>query len=478
MRRTKIVATIGPASRDRAMLEALIKAGVNVVRLNFSHGVHADHLAVLKAVREITAARGQCVAVLQDLSGPKIRTGKVKGGGVIDLKVGARIAITVDETVEGSAERISTSYDPLPRDVKPGDAILLDDGNLELRVVACSADEVECKVVVGGGLKSNKGMNLPGVSLSAPALTEKDRQDLAFGVANGVDYVALSFVRKPEDVKEVKELIRSLGGTQPVIAKIEKREAVDDLERILEVADGAMVARGDLGVELSTEEVPVLQKRLIDLTNFAGKVVITATQMLESMIENPRPTRAEASDVANAILDGTDAIMLSAETASGAYPVQAVETMARIAGYTESHRGPREAQAIEEVRSRLLQGSHFAVARSLARVASSVAEELDCKLIVAFTESGSTAQLVSCYRPRVPIAGLTHNQETYHRLALWWGVVPVKSTFAPTTDEMIVQGERILKEAGLVAVGDRLLMLAGHSHTAGATNMLRVHTVA
>jgi pyruvate kinase len=361
--------------------------------------------------------------------------------------------------------------------VKAGDSILLDDGNLELRVVACSAEEVTCSVVVGGPLKSHKGMNLPGVSLSAPALTEKDRLDLAFGVASGVDYVALSFVRKAEDVKEVKELIRSLGGTQPVIAKIEKREAVNDLERILEVADGAMVARGDLGVELSTEEVPVLQKRLIDLTNFAGKVVITATQMLESMIENPRPTRAEASDVANAILDGTDAIMLSAETASGAYPVQAVETMARIAGYTESHRGPREAQAIEEIRSRILQGTQFAVARSLARVASSVAEELDCKLIVAFTESGSTARLVSCYRPRVPIAGLTHSEDTYRRLALWWGVVPVKSTFAPTTDEMIVQGERILKEAGLVAPGDRLLMLAGHSHTAGATNMLRVHSV-
>ncbi len=478
MRRTKIVATIGPASRDRGMLEALIKAGVNVVRLNFSHGVHEDHLAVLKTVREISAAFGQSVAVLQDLSGPKIRTGKVKGGGVIDLKVGAKLVISIDETLEGTAERISTSYDPLPRDVKAGDSILLDDGNLELRVVACSAEEVTCTVVVGGPLKSHKGMNLPGVSLSAPALTEKDRHDLAFGVANGVDYVALSFVRKPEDVKEVKELIRALGGTQPVIAKIEKREAVDDLERILEVADGAMVARGDLGVELSTEEVPVLQKRLIDLTNLAGKVVITATQMLESMIENPRPTRAEASDVANAILDGTDAIMLSAETAAGAYPVQAVETMARIAGYTEAHRGPREAQALEETRSRILQGSLFAVARSLARVASSVAEELDCKLIVAFTESGSTARLVSCYRPRVPIVGLTHNQDTFRRLALWWGVVPVKSTFAPNTDEMIVQGERILKEAGMVAVGDRLLMLAGHSHTAGATNMLRVHTVA
>ncbi len=477
MRRTKIVATIGPASRDRAVLEALIKAGVNVVRLNFSHGAHEDHRSVLQTVREISASLGQSVAVLQDLSGPKIRTGKVKGGGVIDLEVGAKIVITTDETVEGTAERISTSYDPLPHDVKPGDTILLDDGNLELRVVASWADQVECTVVVGGPLKSNKGMNLPGVSLSAPALTEKDRKDLAFGVASGVDYVALSFVRKPEDVREVKALIKQLGGTQPVIAKIEKREAVDDLERILVEADGAMVARGDLGVELSTEEVPVLQKRLIDLTNFAGKVVITATQMLESMIENPRPTRAEASDVANAILDGTDAIMLSAETASGAYPVQSVQTMARIAGYTEAHYGPRAAQTIEEIRSRILSGPHSAVARSLARVASTVAEELDCKLIVAFTESGSTARLVSCYRPRAPIAAITYNEDTYRRLALWWGVVPVKSTFATTTDEMIVQGEEILKKSGLAGPGDTILMLAGQSHTAGATNMLRVHTL-
>jgi pyruvate kinase len=477
MRRTKIVATIGPASSKRAVLEALVKAGVDVVRLNFSHGEHADHLAVLKAVREIASARAQSIAVLQDLSGPKIRTGKVKGGGVIDLKVGARLLITTDESVEGTAERISTTYDPLPGDVKAGDTILLDDGNLELRVVAATHDEVECTVVVGGPLKSNKGMNLPGVSLSAPALTEKDRKDLAFGVANGVDYVALSFVRKPEDVREVKELIRSLGGSQPVIAKIEKREAVDDLERILAVADGVMVARGDLGVELSTEEVPVLQKRLIDLTNFAGKVVITATQMLESMIESPRPTRAEASDVANAILDGTDAVMLSGETAAGAYPVQAVQTMARIAGYTEAHQGPRASHTLEEIRSRIMSGPHSAVARSLARVASSVAEELDCKLVVAFTESGSTARLVSCYRPRAPIAAITYNEDTFRRLALWWGVIPVKSTFAPTTDEMIVQGEQILKQAGLAGPGDTILMLAGQSHTAGATNMLRVHTL-
>jgi pyruvate kinase len=469
-RRTKIVATIGPASRDPAMLERLIRAGVNVVRLNFSHGEHADHLAVLQSTRAIAQRLDIPVAVLQDLSGPKIRTGKVRGGGPIELRSGERVVITTDETIEGSPSRISTTYDPLPRDVKPGDTILLDDGNLELRVLGTSEDEVECLIVHGGPLKSNKGMNLPGVTLSTPALTAKDRRDLAFGVEHKVDYVALSFVRQATDVLECKALIAEQGGSIPVIAKIEKREAVDDLVSILEVTDGVMVARGDLGVELSTEEVPTLQKRIIEMANGAGKVVITATQMLESMIEHSRPTRAEASDVANAILDGTDAIMLSAETASGRFPVEAVETMARIAAYTENHYGSRPP-------SRITAGQASMVARSLARVASTVAEELDCKLIVAFTESGATARLVSSYRPRVPIAAITYNENTYRRLALWWGVVPVPSEFAPTTDDMIVRGAELLKLKGLVVPGDTILMLAGQSHTAGATNMLRVHTI-
>ncbi len=470
MRRTKIVATVGPASRDRKVLEHLAQAGVDVVRLNFSHGEHQEHLAVLKAVREIAAALGHPIAVLQDLSGPKIRTGNLKGGGPVELKTGAKVVITTDEDFEGTAERISTTYDPLPKDVAPGDKILLDDGNLELRVVKASLDEVECEVVHGGLLKPHKGMNLPGVKLSTPALTEKDRRDLAFGVANGVDYVALSFVRQAADVEECKALIRSHGGSCPVIAKIEKREAMDDLPSILEVTDGVMVARGDLGVELSTEEVPTLQKRIIEMANASGKVVITATQMLESMIEHARPTRAEASDVANAILDGTDAIMLSAETASGLFPVEAVATMARIAGYTEEY-GSFRAPA------RVMGGSASQVARSLARVASTVAEELDCKLIVAFTESGTTARLLSAFRPRAPIAAVTYNEDTYRRLALWWGVVPVKSAFVETTDDMIVKGEALLKARGLVASGDTVLMLAGQSHTAGATNMLRVHTI-
>jgi pyruvate kinase len=469
MRRTKIVATVGPASRDPMVLARMIEAGANVVRLNFSHGDHAGHLAVMRTVREIAERTSRPLALLQDLSGPKIRTGRVRGEGV-ELKDGDKLAITTDESVEGTSEVISTTYDPLPHDVKRGDRILLDDGNLELRVVGVEDGRVLTEVVHGGRLKSHKGMNLPGVKLSTPALTEKDRRDLAFGVAEGVDYVALSFVRQAKDVEETKALVRSLGGSMPVIAKIEKREAIDDLPRILEAADGVMVARGDLGVELSTEEVPTLQKRIIEMANGAGKVVITATQMLESMIENPRPTRAEASDVANAILDGTDAIMLSAETASGRFPVEAVETMSRIASYTEEHYGFRSP-------TRVRGGASSMVARSLARVASTVAEELGCRLILAFTESGATARLVSSFRPRATIAGLTYNDETFRRLALWWGVVPVKSTYAQTTDQMVLGGEALLKERGMVRSGDTIVMLGGQVHTAGATNMLRVHTI-
>jgi pyruvate kinase len=472
VRRTRIVATIGPASRERETLARLLGAGVDVVRLNFSHGGHDEHRAVIEAVREMSARLDRPVALLQDLSGPKIRTGRVAGGGGLDLRSGQRVVITTDESQEGRPGLISTTYDFLPRDVRPGDRILLDDGNLELRVEATDGGEtVEATVAHGGALRSNKGMNLPGVRLSAPALTEKDRADLSFGIRHGVDYVALSFVRQASDVQEAKALIRTLGSTAPLIAKIEKREAVNDLPRILEAADGVMVARGDLGVELSTEEVPTLQKRIIEMANGAGKAVITATQMLESMMDSPRPTRAEASDVANAILDGTDAIMLSGETAAGRFPVEAVETMDRIARYTEEHYGPRAPARVTGG------GPGGMVARSLARVASTVCEELDCRLVVAFTESGATARLLSSYRPRVPIAAITYNEDTYRRLSLWWGVLPVRSQFHATTDEMIVRGEELLKSRRLVSSGDTVLMLAGQSHTAGATNMMRVHTI-
>ena len=471
MRRTKIVATAGPACHSPELLERLIAAGVDVVRVNFSHGEPNEHLEVLRWVREISARLERPVAVLQDLAGPKIRTGRVRDGRPLELRDGARLEITTDDSVAETPALISTTYEALPSDVRPGDMILIDDGNLELRVEGTNGGRVQCAVVHGGWLSSNKGMNLPGVALSTPALSEKDRKDVAFGVEQGVDFIALSFVRQAGDVEQCKALIRAAGAATPVIAKIEKREAVDDLAAVLAAADGVMVARGDLGVELSTEEVPTLQKRIIQMANGAGKVVITATQMLESMVEHARPTRAEASDVANAILDGTDGIMLSAETASGRHPVEAVETMARIAGYTEEHYGGLRPPA------RVSGGSASMVARSLARVASTVAEELDCRLIVAFTESGATARLLSSYRPRAPIAAVTYNEQAYRQLALWWGVVPVLSTFATTTDEMIVRGEALLKQKGLVATGDTILMLAGQSHTTGATNMLRVHTI-
>jgi pyruvate kinase len=469
MRRTKIVATIGPASRDPRVLEPLLHAGVDVVRLNFSHGEPQEHLAVAEAARAIARAADRPLAILQDLSGPKIRTGPV--AQPIELREGEAVVVTTDESVVGRPGLISTSYDPLPRDVKPGDRILLDDGHLELRVVRTRAQEVDTVVVHGGPLRSHKGMNLPGVSLSAPALTDKDRQDLAFGIRHGFDYVALSFVRRSADVEEAKRLIHELGGSAPLIAKIEKPEAVDGLPAILEAADGVMVARGDLGVEMSTEEVPILQKRIIEMANSAGKVVITATQMLESMVDSARPTRAEASDVANAILDGTDGIMLSGETAAGRFPVEAVATMARIALYTEEHYGGRPPARVSGHESTL-------VARSLARVANTVAEELDCKLIVAFTDSGGTARLLSSYRPRPAIAAITFNEQTYRQLALWWGVIPVRSEYAATTEEMLRRGEELLKRKGLARSGDVVLMLAGQTQTRGVTNMMRVHTIA
>ena len=330
-----------------------------------------------------------------------------------------------------------------------------------------------CEVVDGGLLKSHKGMNLPGVMLSTPAITEKDRDDLAFGLRAGVDYVAMSFVRRAADVIEAKQLIRSQGAETPVIAKIEKPQALDDLDAILAVTDGVMVARGDLGVELGTEDVPIAQKRIIAAANAAGKVVITATQMLESMIDNPRPTRAEASDVANAILDGTDAVMLSGESAVGKFPVETVETMARIADYTEEHGLAAIRTRAAEARS----GAGTAVTRSLTRVAASVAEELGCKLIVAFTESGLTAKLVAGHRPRVPVVAITHDERVYRQLALWWGIVPTLSASTENTDELLAAGEEKLKARGFAQPGDTLLMLSGHSIAAAATNMLRVHTV-
>jgi pyruvate kinase len=397
-----------------------------------------------------------------------------------ELVNGGRIAITTEPIAEGNAELISTTYEALPRDVKPGDRVLLDDGNLELRVVRSAGPRVECEVVDGGPLRSNKGINLPGVALSTPALTEKDRRDLAFGLEHGVDFLALSFVRQAQDLEEARALVRAAGARTSIIAKIEKPQALDNLEDILASADGVMVARGDLGVELGTENVPIAQKRIIAAANNAGRVVITATQMLESMIENPRPTRAEASDVANAILDGTDAVMLSGESAVGKFPVETVETMARIALFTEEHGASsiRRRDTRRSDHSRGPQAPGTPITRSLTRVACSVAEELDCKLVLCFTESGITARLLAMHRPRVPVVAVTPSEQVYRQLALSWGVVPVRADLAGSTDDLLSIGEQQLRARGIVESGDTILMLSGHTAAAAATNMLRVHTVA
>ncbi|HEV7236404.1 MAG TPA: pyruvate kinase, partial [Ktedonobacteraceae bacterium] len=436
MRHTKIVCTIGPASNSEERIEQLMRVGMNVARLNFSHGTQNDHAIVIERVRSISARLGCAIAILQDLQGPKIRTGQLKDGQPVMLVDGTETTITTRPII-GNADMFATTYQPLPQDVKVGDRILLDDGLLELRVLAHNETDVRCQVVHGGLLKEHKGINLPGVAVSAPALTEKDRDDLKFGVLHKVDYVALSFVRKPEDVVEAKQLIKqyqvelNVGKLAqisiPLIAKLEKPEAVARLDEILDVVDGVMVARGDLGVEMAPEKVPLIQKRIINRCNDLGLPVITATQMLESMITNPRPTRAEASDVANAILDGTDAVMLSGETAVGAYPIEAVQMMVRIALETESgNRTARQPQC-----KRLTQ------AHAVSHAARALAEEASVQTIVVFTRSGASAHLISKDRPRTPILAYTPSERVYRQLALWWGVWPHILPMQGTTEELI-----------------------------------------
>jgi pyruvate kinase len=474
MRRTKIVATLGPASSGPEVLARLIQSGMDVARLNFSHGGHEEHRERVRQVRETSERLGVSVACLQDLSGPKIRTGRLGQGEGVLLTEGEGFTLTT-ESVVGTAERVSTTYQWLPRDVRRGHRILLDDGLIELEVSAVEGNEVRTRVVNGGLLKSNKGINLPGVPLSTPALTEKDREDLAFGLSLDVDYVALSFVRRREDVMELRELLSAQGRPDlPVIAKIEKPEAVDNLASILAVADGVMVARGDLGVEVPTEHVPTLQKEIIRQANQAGRVVITATQMLESMVEHPRPTRAEASDVANAILDGTDAVMLSAETATGAYPVEAVATMGRIAGFTERQLF-RPGGARQRRRSDLAAAGGSTVARAVAMASCGAAEQLDARCIVAFTESGATARLVSHFRPAVPVIAFTPSERVRRQLALAWGVKPLHSPHYETTDEMLSAGLSNLEASGLVSAGDTVILVCGTTALSGATNMMKVH---
>lgn len=477
MRRTKIVCTIGPATNSEEQLERLIQAGMNVARLNFSHGTHDDHALAIERIRRISARLGCPIAILQDLQGPKIRTGPLQQGQPVQLADGAHLTITTRQII-GDAHTVSTTYALLPQDVKVGDRILLDDGLMELRVLGSDETDVQCQIVHGGLLKEHKGINLPGVAVSVPALTEKDRDDLRFGVLHNVDYIALSFVRKPADVLEARQLIRQCQTEQtskqhplisiPLIAKLEKPEAIAHLDEILEVADGIMVARGDLGVEMAPEKVPLIQKRIISKCNDLGLPVITATQMLESMITNPRPTRAEVNDVANSVLDGTDAIMLSAETATGAYPLEAVQMMVRIAVETEvGNRTARQPQC-----KRLSQ------AHAVSHAARALSEEANVEAIVVFTRSGTSAHLISKDRPRTPILAYTPSERVYRQLALWWGVWSYRVEMQESTEALIATVEQRLLEDKLVQAGEHVVIMGGLPIVSQVrTNFVKLHRV-
>jgi pyruvate kinase len=470
MPRAKIVCTLGPASSSPERVGELIDAGMNVARLNFSHGSHEDHAKMLQVVRAEAERRGKAVAVLLDLQGPKIRIGKF-AKGQIEIKPGDELTITTDASVVGDEKRVSTTYAQLTLDVKPGDQLLLDDGYIVLAVTEVRDREVRTVVVTGGVLKNNKGINLPGVEVSAPALSEKDRIDIGFALRHGVDYVALSFVRRPEDVLEAKRLLTVDQVSIPVIAKIEKPQALERLREIVEVSDGVMVARGDLGVELGPEKVPLWQKRIIEETNRCGKIVITATQMLESMITQPRPTRAEASDVANAVLDGTDALMLSGETASGSHPIEAVRTMARIIDEIERsayYRANIEVPMIELANS----------ANAIAHAAVTAAKAMKLKTIVVVSDSGGAARLVSEYRPEAQLVCLTTDEVTFRRLALFWGVTPVLSGPSATAEELADRIEAMLLERSVALPGESVLITMAVPVGSGVqTNVLKIHQI-
>jgi len=472
MRRTKIVATLGPATSTPERITGLIRSGMNVARMNFSHGSHADHAARIAMVRRAAVETGKTIAILQDLQGPKIRTGALEGGQPVELVAGQRFVIT-NQGVVGNAERVSTTYTYLPHDVRPRDRILLSDGLIELVVLARNDTEVETEVVHGGRLKEHQGINLPGVRVSAPAATDKDIEDLHFGLEQDVDYIALSFVRRASDVAQVKEIIKKAGKDTPVVAKIERPEALDVLPEILGVADAIMVARGDLGVEMPPERVPLVQKQIIEAANRALIPVITATQMLESMIQNPRPTRAEASDVANAIIDGSDAVMLSGETAAGAYPIEAVQMMALIADAIEGSGRHSDVSsprwAIPEVQS---------TPRAIADAACTITRALPIRCIAVLTQSGSSARLVSHYRPQVPIVAFSPSEATARRAALYWGVTACVTQIGDRLDELEKQIQFMLRDRGYVQRGDLVVLTGGHPvYQYGPTNFLKVLTI-
>ena len=479
-RKAKIVTTIGPASQDEPVLRRLFEAGADVARLNFSHGTHAEHAEKIERIRRLSAELNKPISILQDLQGPKLRVGKLPEGG-IPLEVGQNVALTNIDSLEDlktgadDITLIPMDVPNLARGVKPGSRILLDDGNLEMEVTGVEGEAVHARVVLGGVLSSNKGVNLPGAELGITSFTEKDRIDLEFGLKQGVDLIAISFVRTAADVETVRQAMLEIAPNQkplPIIAKLERPEALDNLHEIIHASDGVMVARGDLGVETSPAEVPIFQKKIIDMANRHAKVVITATQMLESMINNPRPTRAEASDVANAIFDGTDAIMLSGETASGAYPVESVKMMASIVCQAENN--SEEYGHVFSQPDDAFQDDAF----SITQAARELAHDRNVAGITVFTESGRTAILMSKSRPGVPIYAFTPNVETFRRLNILWGVTPFLVPFASTVESMIASVEAALLSSTAVEIGKQVIVISGFPvGTARLPNFALLHTV-
>lgn len=471
LRRTKIVATIGPATSSPEMLKAIIEAGATTLRLNFSHGTHADHQRSIRLIRQTAFELNQPVAILQDLQGPKIRLGRFEDGSII-LAKGDRFTLT-NRPVIGSQEISCVTYDYLAEEVPVGAKILLDDGRVEMLVEEINRDkgDLHCRVTVPGKLSNNKGVNFPGVYLSIKAMTDKDREDLMFGLDQGVDWVALSFVRNPQDMIEIKELISSTGKNVPVVAKIEKHEAIEQMEAVLALCDGVMVARGDLGVELPAEDVPVLQKRLIATANRLGIPIITATQMLDSMVSNPRPTRAEVSDVANAILDGTDAVMLSNETAVGSFPVEAVATMARIAERMEQE------QALNS-RVPQLRDNRRSIPNAISQAVGQIAEQLGAAAIMTLTQTGATARNVSKFRPQTPILAITPHVNVARQLQMVWGVKPLLVLGLPSTGQTFQAAINVAQENQLLSEGDLVVMTAGTLQgVSGSTDLIKVEVV-
>ncbi|VEF47337.1 pyruvate kinase [Bacillus freudenreichii] len=473
MKKTKIVCTIGPASESPDLLQQLIEAGMNVARLNFSHGTQEEHRERIINIRKAAKEAGKEIGILLDTKGPEIRTHDMDNGA-IELETGQPLAVSMNEVV-GTAEKISVTYDGLINDVHVGSKILLDDGLIELEVTGIKKEnnEILTKVLNNGILKNKKGVNVPGVSVNLPGITEKDAKDILFGVEQGVDFIAASFVRRASDVLEIRQLLETNGSPHlNIIPKIENQEGVDNINEILEVSDGLMVARGDLGVEIPAESVPMVQKRLIKKCNEAGKPVITATQMLDSMQRNPRPTRAEASDVANAIFDGSDAVMLSGETAAGAYPVEAVRTMSNIALEAE------KALNYKEILSYLSKNNEHNMMDAICQSVAHTAINLGVNAIVAPTESGHTARMISKYRPKAPIVAVTSSVEVTRRLTLVWGVSPQVGEKVTTTDEMLDLAVTESLNSGIVKHGDSIIITAGVPvGEAGTTNLMKVHVV-